>query len=157
VSTSTRPASTRSIKRLRQWLETPEFGDSFVSGKTEGVWDIEKGFNDFIVPRNGWEIADTLTIQLIAFLTYLESLIKMNRQPKDKLHTLLGPTKVKLRKVIVTTVASLFPVLPIIILFFVNQLLIRLVLVLVFTVSFALVLVFGLGIESGKTLAVTTA
>ena len=63
----------------------------------------------------------------------------------------------KLDRVIVTTVSSMFPVIPIIILFFINKLLIRLGLVLLFTVLFAFVLVVGLGVDSDKTLAVTTA
>jgi hypothetical protein len=62
----------------------------------------------------------------------------------------------KLDRAIVVTVSSIFPVLPIIVLFFVNQLLIRLGLVLFFTVLCAFVLVFGLGIDSDKTLVVTT-
>lgn len=63
----------------------------------------------------------------------------------------------KLDRAIVTMVSSMFPVLPITILFFINRLLIRLGLVLLFTALFAFVLVFGLGIDSDKTLAVTTA
>jgi hypothetical protein len=145
------------MKRLRQWLQTPEFGDSFISGRTEGVWDSDKNFHDFTVPNCGSETVDGLTFQLTSLLTYLESFVKRSKQPDDELHSISGSAKIKLDRAIVTTVSSMFPIMPIIILFFINQLLIRLGLVLLFTVLFAFVLVFGSGIGSDKTLAVTTA
>ena len=100
---------------------------------------------------------DGITFQLTILLTYLESFFKRKTQPRDKLHSISSGVKMRMDRAIVTTISSMFPVLPIMILFFVNQLLIRLGLVLLFTVLFAFVLVFGLGIESDKTLAVTTA
>lgn len=56
-----------------------------------------------------------------------------------------------------TVVSSVFPVLPIVILFFVKRLLVRLALILVFIAIFAGVLVFGMRLEPDKTLAITTA
>ena len=157
IGASTSTPSSRSIKRLRAWLENPEFGDSFISGKIEGVWDEDKRFYDFIVPNRGSETVDGITFQLTQLLTYLESFFRRKRQPRDKLHTISSGVKMRMDRAIVTTISSMFPVLPIMILFFINQLLVRLGLVLLFTVLFAFVLVFGLGIDPEKTLAVTTA
>jgi hypothetical protein len=56
-----------------------------------------------------------------------------------------------------TVVSSVFPVLPIVILFFIDRLLVRLGLILLFTAVFAGVLVFGMRLEPDKTLAITTA
>ncbi len=145
------------MKRLREWLQTPEFGDSFVSGKTEGVWDSAKNFNDFAVPHGGTGAVDGLTFQFASLFLYFESWVRWGRQPYDELHSLSSRATTKLSRAIVTTVSSTMPIIPIIILFFINRLLIRLGLVLLFTVLFAFVLVFGLSIESDKTLAVTTA
>ena len=57
---------------------------------------------------------------------------------------------------VVTVISSVFPVLPIVILFFIPQLIVRLALILVFTVVFA-VLVFSMHMNSDKVLAITTA
>jgi hypothetical protein len=58
---------------------------------------------------------------------------------------------------VATVTSSVFPVLPVVILFFVPTLIVRLGLILVFTVGFAAVLVFGMNVNSEKVLAVTTA
>ena len=157
IGASTSTPNSRSVKRLRAWLENPEFGDSFIAGKTEGVWDEDKGFDDFIVPNRGSETVDGITFQLTQLLTYLGSFLQRKRQPRNKLHSISSGVKLRMDRAIVTTISSMFPVLPIMILFFINQLLVRLGLVLLFTVLFAFVLVFGLGIDPEKTLAVTTA
>jgi hypothetical protein len=49
------------------------------------------------------------------------------------------------------------PILPIVILFFVQQLIVRLGLILVVTAVFAAVLVFGMNMNSDKVLAITIA
>ena len=54
-------------------------------------------------------------------------------------------------------VSSIFPVLPIVILFFVARPLVRIGLILIFTAVFAAVLVFGLRLEPEKVLAITSA
>ena len=155
-STARSPRS-RSIRRLRQWLQAPEFGHSFISGKPEGVWDLNKDFHDFAVPDCGSEIIDGLTFHLTSLLTYPDSFFKRGKQPYDELHSISGPAKFNFNRATLTTISSMFPVIPIIILFFINQLLVRLGLVLLFTVLFAFAMVFVLGAESDKVLAVTTA
>lgn len=136
-------------------MQDADFGDSFLSGKTEGVWDEEKRFRDFVVPKTEREVMDAFTEHTASFLLSLKGWAQRNR--RTKLLTISSPVMAKLSKALVTIIASIFPVLPIIILFFIDRLLIRLGLVLAFTACFALVLVFGLGIESGRTLAITTA
>ena len=54
-------------------------------------------------------------------------------------------------------VSSLFPVLPILVFFFVQDMLVRIGLILAFTAVFATVLVFGLNMSPEKSLAITTA
>jgi len=154
------PPKSISMKRLREWLRDPQFGNGFIASEgvlPESVWDVQKKFTDFIVPNLGSEAVEGLTFMLTATLTYLQSIMKRKRQPPDKLHSISISLGSQLNRAIVTTLASMFPVLPIIVLFFITRLLIRLGLVLLFTVLFAFVLVFGLGIDSDKTLAVTTA
>ena len=57
----------------------------------------------------------------------------------------------------VTVISSVLPVLPILMLLWVQHLLVRIGLILVFTVVFAALLVFGMHMDSDKVLAVTTA
>jgi hypothetical protein len=117
ICKSTSLPRSRRLARLREWLETPGFGDSFVSGKTEGIWDDDKGFKDYVVPYSGADIADGVTFQLTAFLACLAKYLWRGKQPEDELHAISNHAKLKLQKAIVTTVSSMFPVLPIIILF----------------------------------------
>ena len=58
---------------------------------------------------------------------------------------------------VVTVVSSVLPVLPLVALFWVQHLLVRIGLIHVFTLIFAALLVFGMHMDSGKVLAVTTA
>lgn len=58
---------------------------------------------------------------------------------------------------LVTVISSICPVLPIVILFFIHDLLVRLGMILLFTAIFASILVFGMQMRSDKVLAVTTA
>jgi hypothetical protein len=101
-------------------LETPGFGDSFVSGKTEGIWDEDKGFKDYVVPDSGADTMDGVTFKMTAFLTCLAKYLWEGKQPEDELHTISNHAKTKLQKAIVTTVSSMFPVLSNLILFLVN-------------------------------------
>jgi len=54
-------------------------------------------------------------------------------------------------------ISSILPVLPIVVLFFIKSLLVRIGLILVFTAVFAAVLVFGLKLGPEKVLTITTA
>lgn len=54
-------------------------------------------------------------------------------------------------------ISSIFPVLPTVILFFVERPIVRTGLILIFTAYFAAVLVFGLKLESEKVPAITSA
>ena len=144
------------MDRLRQWLWTPEFGDSFISGRVEGVWDSSKEFRDFAVPNHSPNAIDGLTFHFATLVVLFKSWWGRGKTPHDQLHTISGPATRKLNRVTITTISSIFPVIPIIILFFTNKLLIRLGLVLLFTALFSLVMVLGLDIDPDKTLAVTT-
>ena len=38
---------TKNLQTLQKWLNRLEYGNSFLRGRVEGVWDAEKGFDDF--------------------------------------------------------------------------------------------------------------
>jgi hypothetical protein len=46
---------TKHLQTLRKWLNRSEYGNSFLRGRVEGVWDAEKGFDDFaVIQRTKW-------------------------------------------------------------------------------------------------------
>ena len=150
-------ASSDDLLNLRKWLERPGYGNSFLKGSVEGVWDADKGFEDlcsFKQPRS----ADTiLTYFLARAILHLRRRLARSRPSVGHIYTLDDTTQEWIASGIMTVVSSVFPVLPIVILFFIDRLLVRLGLILLFTAVFAGVLVFGMRLEPDKTLAITTA
>ena len=80
-----------------------------------------------------------------------------HKQPPDHVYSLPEVSQAFIANGIMTVSSSVFPVLPIVILFFINRLLVRLGLILVFTAIFAAILVFGMRLDPDKVLAITTA
>ena len=145
------------LKNLREWLERPGYGGSFLRGKIESVWDAEKGFKD-LASFEALQRRDAgLTLHLANLVLHLKRSWTGTGKPSNQIYTVGESTHEWIADGIMTIISSIFPVLPIVILFFVNRLLVRLGLILVFTGIFAAVLVFGMRIESDKTLAITTA
>jgi hypothetical protein len=46
LSTILSKSPTKDLRSLRKWLERGGYGDNFLRGKVESVWDEDKGFDD---------------------------------------------------------------------------------------------------------------
>jgi hypothetical protein len=142
---------------LRKWLERPSYGSSFLRGRVESVWDAEKGFEDFASFVDQRTATTGLTSYLAKFLLHVRRSWMKGGKASNHIYTMGEDAQQRIAKGIMTVVSSIFPVLPIVILFFIKRLLVRLVFILVFTTVFATTLVFGMRMEPDKTLATTTA
>ena len=146
--------SQSTLQGLRGWLDRPEFGHGFLSGSVEDVWDSNKGHK----PDEFFSVTSHmgLTSGLSRVLINLRRLFTLRRS-STRVYTVDGSSEGIIARGVSVVVASVLPVLPIIILFFVESLLTRIGLILVFTAVFAIVLVFGLKMEPDQVLAITTA
>ena len=134
-----------------------DYGDSFLAGKTEDVWDIEKGYDDHTTTTSSGDRYSGLTYCVSTLLVYLRRLAGSGHQPQNRVYGLTSSSQDRVTNGLVTVISSICPVLPIVVLFFIHDLLVRLGMILVFTAIFASILVFGMQIRSDKVLAVTTA
>jgi hypothetical protein len=150
-------ASPRHLDDLRKWLDRPEYGGSFLKGKVEGVWDAEKGFGDFASIVQHKTLTAGLTSHLGRLILHIKRSCTSQRKPSNHLYTVSASTQQWLANGVMTVLSSVCPVVPIVILFFITDLLVRLGLILIFTAIMAGTLVFGMGMEPDKTLAITTA
>jgi hypothetical protein len=145
------------LDALREWLDRPGYGDSFLAGRTEAVWDVEKGFADYATIRATADRYNKLTYYISAFLVYMKRALGSTDQSPYRIYGLTGSSQDRVANGLVTVISSTCPVLPIVILFFIPSLLVRLGMILVFAAVFASILVFGMQMRSDKVLAVTTA
>ena len=148
---------TRDLRELQDWLNRPEYGGSFLRGTVEGVWDAEKGSDDFATFDGTQTSKNGFTAQFALVLLYLQRCISHRKKPTDHVYSLADSSQQWMANGVMTVISSVFPVVPIVILFFVERLLTRLGLILVFTAVFSAVLVFGMRMEPDKVLAITTA
>jgi hypothetical protein len=148
---------TRDLRELQGWLNRPGYGGSFLRGTVEGVWDAEKGLDDYATFDAMQTSKNAFTAQFALVLLYLQRCISHRKKPTDHVYSLAESSQWWMANGVITVTSSVFPVVPIIILFFVERLLIRLGLILVFTAVFSAVLVFGMRMEPDKVLAITTA
>ncbi len=86
----------------------------------------------------------------------LRPLLSRRREP-DRVYSVSSSSEKRVAQGFSVVISSIFPVLPIVILFFVERPVVRIGLILVFTAVFAAVLVFGLKLEPEKVLAITSA
>jgi hypothetical protein len=124
-----------------------------VSGSVEGVWDTERKHSDFVT----FQAVGGLAYEFSRFFLYLSRLFAPKQDIPDRVYHLNASQSGGFANGIVTIVSSVFPVLPIIILFFIRRLLIRLILILAFTALFSAILVFGVRLKPDQVLAITTA
>jgi hypothetical protein len=124
-----------------------------VSGSVEGVWDTERKYSDFVT----FQAVGGLAYEFSRFFLYLWRLFAPKQDIPDRVYQLNASPSGGFANGIVTIVSSVFPVLPIIILFFIHRLLIRLILILAFTALFSAILVFGVRLKPDQVLAITTA
>jgi len=148
---------TNNLQTLRKWLNRSEYGNSFLRGRVEGVWDAEKGFDDFAaIQRTEWFSAGPSSL-LTRLMLHVRRRFARHKQLHGQVYSLPEASQAFIANGMMTVISSVFPVLPIVILFFINRLLVRLGLILVFTAIFAAVLVFGMRMDPDKVLAITTA
>ncbi|KAF2102617.1 hypothetical protein NA57DRAFT_71605 [Rhizodiscina lignyota] len=140
------------IKVYRDWLDREDLGASFLSGAFEDVWDPKSSTQDFVsfTPTHG------LVHWIGLFLVQLKFVLSRDKGP-SRVYSVNSSGTGQLARGVSVIISSTFPVLPIIILFFINDLLVRIGLILVFTAVFAAILVFGTKLEPDKVLAITTA
>jgi hypothetical protein len=145
--------SQKNLDTLRDWLGRDGYGNMFLLGDTEGVWDKERALTDFMAFQT---TADGIT-ELLRMAGARQAISDCRQKPKYPIYCLEDSSRTGIANGVATVISSVFPVLPVVILFFVPRLIVSLVLILVFTVGFAAVLVFGMNVNSEKVLAITTA
>lgn len=91
------------------------------------------------------------------FLLRCKCYLTSTEQPKYQIYSLEESSRKGVANGVVTVISGVRPVLPILMLLWAQHLLVRIGLILVFTVVFATLLVFGMHMDSDKVLAVTTA
>ncbi|KEZ45165.1 hypothetical protein SAPIO_CDS2614 [Scedosporium apiospermum] len=152
----------RDMAAIHEWLNDMSLGTAFLAGDVEDVWTVELGdgkskaadVSDFY----GFEDQGGLAFPIGSAVAWLHRLFfrsngSASRQPHHVDTSVYGA----LDQAITTVVASVLPVLPIVVLYFVKDMLVRIGLILVFTVVFSAILVVGLQIKPHATLAITTA
>ena len=121
------------------------------------MWDAEKGFDDFAaIQRTKWFGTGPSSL-LIRLMLHITRRFSRQKQPHGHVYSLPEVSQTFVANGIMTVLSSVFPVLPIVILFFIHRLLVRLGLILAFTAIFAAILVFGIRLDPDKVLAITTA
>lgn len=163
-----RPNS-RDLRVLREWLDHETgYGHRFVLGQPDGIWDEERSKND---DKNADNINDEyMEVDYIALhnesygfrgshiVTFLEKVkrcLTARKKPPHQIYSVGESTKRYIFDGIITVIASIFPVLPILIFYFLESTLIRVILVLVFTALFAATMTFGMQLKADRVLAVT--
>lgn len=137
---------------MREWLDRTDFGDSFLSGTIEDTWDPQKSMDDFFsfAPSGG------LSFDLARAWIGLRRGLTSSRA-RGRIISVDGSEGGGIAQGLAVVVSSVFPVLPVVVLFFIHNLLVRIGVILAFTALFAAVLVFGLKLSAEKTLTITTA
>jgi hypothetical protein len=142
---------------LREWLRRPEHGNNFLTGKTEGVWDIENGHRDFISLSTENTDMDFFTRQVTKYVPTLHQKLIAHRYPRD---TIFEYDQKRLRSVadgFSTVFSSVLPMVSILVLYNVHDTRMRLGLILLFTSLFAATLVLVSRARRIEVFAATTA
>lgn len=148
------------IGAVCDWLNGMHRGAAFLTGDPEDVWNVPlvTGENrpadveDFY----GFEDQSSLAFRIGFLFASLQRQLWRSSKSQQP-HHIDTSTSGALNQAISTIVASVLPVIPIVVFYFVERLLVRIGLILVFTAAFAAVLVIGLKLKSDTTLAITTA
>ena len=152
----TAPAS-QDFEVLREWLRRPEHGNNFLTGKIEGVWNIESNHRDFVSLSAENTEMDFLTRQATKYIPTLHQKLVAYRYPRDKIFEY---DQTKLRRVadgFSTVFSSVLPTLSILVLYYIHNTSIRLGLILLFTSLFAAILVLVSRARRIEVFAATTA
>lgn len=147
----------RDLVSLRGWFDDSRLGNCFLVGKTEDIWDEEKGIKDYVaVAETGDGLSSRLAWLYLALRRLSRHRLKGTSQ-EDELES-LGPRGFQhIVNGTLTVLASMLPVVPIVVLFVVRPLAVRIGLVFLFTILLSATATFGLQINAERVLAITTA
>lgn len=129
------------LKSLRKWLERPEFGNHFLTGRPEGVWDIEKGTGDFICVADGSREIDVLTRSISRLVPYLDRMLRGKTRPANTIYHIPLSRVTAIVDGLSTVLSSLLPALSILVLYVIKSMRVRLAMILVFTALLSMTLV----------------
>ena len=166
----------RDLANLRDWQSDPRCGKSSLLGTSEDVWDTmqSKGLSagDYIAAADTGDARSYMLGRWVLRIRDKIGKITYHRQhdpggkgqnctekqmPADVVESLDADQTMKVTNGVLTVVASTLPILPVVGLYLVKSLAIRVGLVFVFTMVMSAVTTFGLSINAEKTIAITTA
>lgn len=150
------PPVPENLSSLRGWLQRPEYGNNFLVGRVEGVWDIEKCNTDFVAVGSKTGENDLLIRLIGRILPHVQRRWYGNTQ-REKIYSLGDSSLRRISNALSTVLACILPTLAILVLYSVRPMKIRLGLILVFTALVATVLVLGTRARRVEIFAATTA
>ncbi|KAI0897892.1 hypothetical protein F4806DRAFT_507663 [Annulohypoxylon nitens] len=148
------------ITAICEWLNRMNLGGAFLAGDVEDVWNVQMPTGEFkpakIDDFYSFQTNGGVVFRIGAFFAYISQLLYRGGDP-DKPHYINTSSTSALDRSISTIIASVFPVIPIVVFYFVERLIVRIGLIIVFIAAFAAILVLGLQFTPDKVLAITTA
>ena len=146
------PTPSRSLIRATQdWLSHEDFGDSFML-PTEMVWNPERSNEDFLT------LTRSEGLSLILARLYIKIRQKFQRANSPaRVYSIDATETGGIGQGFAIVTSSILPVLPIIVLYFIDNRIARIFAILGFTAVFAGILVFGLKLSAEQVLTITTA
>lgn len=128
----------RDISSLRMLLQSPEYGDNFLAGSVEDVWEPDHHHHDYAQLAPGSEEKDLLTRIVASVL--LVGKRNLGSHPRSQLAHVPDPTIIEVANAVSSISASTAPVLAMSSLYLVEDLKKRLGMILVFTTLFSFIL-----------------
>ena len=145
---------------VRSWLSDGRFGAGFLAGRDENVWDEEKGLepDDYVgVANTADDISNFLASLMLSFSQLLTKLKCIGETSNNaKIRSFKSQGYQRLVNCVVTVIASVLLVLPIVILYVVKDMTARVGLVFAFTVLLSGILSFGLNMNAEKVIMIAT-
>lgn len=128
----------RELSSLRTLLQTPEYGNNFLSGSVEDVWEEDKGHSDYVQlgPESNERDLLTTTVAKGALLVRR----RYGRRTRTEINRVSDATIVQVANTISSILASSIPVIALSSLYMIEDLRKRLWMILAFTVLFSLIL-----------------
>lgn len=147
---------------IHEWLNDRNLGAAFLAGDVEDVWTVELGQGKSepadVSNFYGFEEQSHVAFRISSVVAWLHRLLFRSSSNAQRQHHHIDTSAYgALDQTITTVAASVLPVLPIVVFYFVSNLLVRIGLILVFTAIFSAILVMGLQVKPHATLAITTA
>lgn len=155
---------------IHGWLEDEFQGAAFLMDTVEDVWTVELDQQKRIAADAsdfyGFEDESSFAFRIVSVVAWSHRFLSrlINRVSSDsdtdeppRIHHINTSVNGPIDQTITTVAASILPVLPIVVFYFVENLLVRIGLILVFTAVFSVILVWGFKIKPHASLAITTA